>query len=294
MNLEKLHQCPICNNSTFTPYIDCKDYLVSHKEFKIQTCSSCGFRFTNPRPDKESIGEFYQSADYISHNDQSAGIINKLYRLVRQYTLRQKLKLINSIHPQKGKVLDIGCGTGLFLETCKNGEWSIAGVEPDKNARAVAVARLKETITADISEIADSQFDLITMWHVLEHVADLQETVQELNRHLRKGGTLLLALPNSDSHDAQHFKQYWAAYDVPRHLSHFTPTTINKLVSQAGFTLVAKKPMHFDSFYIGILSTRNRDGKTKWFESLYEGLRSNISGKQTGQYSSMIYVFKKV
>ena len=293
MILEELHECPVCKNSTFTPYIGCKDYLVSQIDFNIQACTSCGLRFTNPRPNKESIGEFYQSADYVSHNDQSAGIVNKLYRLVRQYTLRQKLNLIDSIYPKKGKVLDIGCGTGLFLDTCQKNGWSIAGVEPDTNAREIAVTRLKENIVNDLSEIHDEQFDLITMWHVLEHVADLRETVQELNRRLRKGGTLLLALPNSDSHDAQYFKQYWAAYDTPRHLSHFTPSTINQLVSQTGFSLVDTKPMYFDSFYIGVLSTRNRDGRTNWLESIYQGIRSNWAGKRTGDYSSLIYIFMK-
>lgn len=259
----------------------------------IQACTKCKFRFTNPRPNNASIGAFYQSADYVSHNDQSTGLINKMYRIVRQYTLRQKLKLINTIQPKKGKLLDVGCGTGLFLETCKLGGWSITGVEPDASARSLAVARLNKKIVNEIKSVEDDQFDIITMWHVLEHVPNLQETIAELKSRLKEGGILILALPNSNSLDANYFKQYWAAYDIPRHLSHFTPSTINHLVSQAGLSLVSTKPMYFDSFYIGILSTRNRDGKTNWLESIYQGLRSNWSARRTGNYSSLVYIFKK-
>ncbi len=293
MTQEELQNCPICQHTTFKPYLVCKDYLVSQDEFTIQSCEGCGFRFTNPRPDNKSIGGYYQSTDYVSHNDKSEGLINKLYRLVRQFTLRQKLNLINSIQPEKGKLLDVGCGTGLLLETCQKGGWSVAGVEPDDSARDVAAGRLEKTVLATIHEVGEESYDIISMWHVLEHVPDLQETINELKSRLRKGGTLLLALPNSDSYDAKHFKQYWAAYDIPRHLSHFTPESVNRLVSQAGFTLTATRPMYFDSFYIGVLSTRHRDGQTNWIESIFQGLRSNWSGSKTGNYSSLIYIFKK-
>lgn len=293
MTQELLQECPVCQNSTFVSYLVCKDYLVSKTEFTIQACAGCGLRFTNPRPNHTSIGAYYESADYVSHNDQSTGIVNKLYRLVRQYTLRQKLNLVNSIQSDKGKLLDVGCGTGLFLETCQQGKWQIAGVEPDATARAVAIDRLKKSIVETIQEVGEEPYDIITMWHVLEHIPNLGETVQELKDRLRTGGTLVLALPNSNSLDADHFKQYWAAYDIPRHLSHFTPTTINRLMSQAGFRLVSTRPMYFDSFYIGMLSTRHRDGQTNWLESIYQGIRSNWSARKTGNYSSLIYLFQK-
>jgi SAM-dependent methyltransferase len=293
MTQEVLQHCPICHHATFKPYLVCKDYLVSQAEFTIQGCEECGFRFTNPRPDTLSIGAYYESTDYVSHNDKSGGLINRLYRLVRQFTLRQKLNLLHSIQPQKGKLLDVGCGTGLFLETCQEGGWSVTGVEPDGSARSAAMDRLKKTVVETIHEVGEESFDIITMWHVLEHVPNLQETIGDLKSRLRTGGTLLLALPNSDSYDAQHFKQFWAAYDIPRHLSHFTPETVNRLVAPAGFTLTATRPMFFDSFYIGMLSTRHRDGRTNWIESIIQGIRSNWSGSRTGNYSSLIYMFTK-
>ncbi|MCY7358057.1 MAG: class I SAM-dependent methyltransferase [Rudanella sp.] len=293
MTQEIIQNCPICQHTTFKPYIVCKDYLVSQDEFTIQNCEECGFRFTDPRPDSKSIGSYYQSTDYVSHNDKSGGLVNKLYRLVRQFTLRQKLNLINSIQPEKGKLLDIGCGTGLFLETCQQGGWSVEGVEPDGSPRSAAADRLKKAVVETIHEVGEESYNIITMWHVLEHVPNLQETINELKNLLQNGGTLLLALPNSDSYDAKHFKQYWAAYDIPRHLSHFTPESVNRLVTQAGFTLAAIRPMYFDSFYIGMLSTRHRDGQTNWIESIFQGIRSNWSGSKTGNYSSLIYMFKK-
>jgi SAM-dependent methyltransferase len=294
MNQETLTNCPICTSTHFSTHLVCKDYLISQSDFTIQVCNQCGFRFTNPRPDSASIGAYYQSADYVSHNDSGGGLINKVYRLVRQYTLQQKLKLINSLQTKPGKVLDVGCGTGLFLETCQKGGWSINGVEPDANARTVATSRLKIQIKADIDQVVDGEFDLLTMWHVLEHVPDLTETLKKLRGRVRVGGTLLIAVPNSDSLDAHHFQNYWAAYDVPRHLSHFTPPTLKKLVNEGGFIFKEMHPMYFDAFYISMLSTKYRDGRTNWLESIYQGLRSNIRARRTGNYSSLIYVFQKL
>jgi ubiquinone/menaquinone biosynthesis C-methylase UbiE len=294
MKQELMKKCQICQNETFELYLNCKDHLVTAQGFSIQSCKNCGFRFTNPRPSTTTIGNYYQSLDYVSHNDQSSGVINSIYRLVRNYTLKRKLALLNSVSKKKGKLLDVGCGTGLLLYTCKKGGWSIQGTEPDVNARSVASSRLQQTIVPTIEEITDKDFDVITMWHVLEHVPNLQKTLHELNSRLKRGGMLVLALPNSDSVDAKQYKEFWAAYDVPRHLSHFTPSTIDKLVTKSGFSLEETHPMYFDAFYISMLSTKYRDGKTNWLESIYQGFRSNIKASQSGDYSSLIYIFKKM
>lgn len=267
---------------------------MSQREFTIQECQACNFRFTNPRPIQEELANYYKSKDYVSHNDNSGGIINSVYKIVRQYTLKQKLNLINSIYPQKGKILDVGCGTGLFLETCYKGGWTVSGVEPESTAREAAKKRLGKNISENLDGLGEDAVDVITMWHVLEHVADLQQTLRELNNRLKKGGTLLIALPNCDSLDARHFKQYWAAYDIPRHLSHFTPKTIHRTITNNGFEPLDTKPMYFDAFYISMLSTRHRDGKTKWIESVMQGIHSNREGSKTGNYSSLIYIYSKI
>lgn len=295
MQLESIKTCPVCQKEELATFLTCKDYLVSQQNFTIQACLSCGFKLTNPRPDGTSIGQFYKSDQYVSHNDESKGLINKLYRLVRQYTLKSKLKLINNLNQGTGRLLDIGCGTGSFLEAANKEGWQIAGVEPDSDARTLSAQRLKIRVGEDIEEIdTNNSFNIITLWHVLEHIPTLDQTLQNIRQRLAPNGTLILALPNNASWDAQRYQEYWAAYDVPRHLHHFEPDTITKLLLRHGFRLEAKKPMYFDSFYIAMLSTRYRDGKTNMVESFINGLRSNWAATKTGQYSSLIYIFRLV
>jgi len=192
-----------------------------------------------------------------------------------------------------GKLLDIGCGTGAFLEVSQQAGWAIKGVEPDPDARAIASQKTKISIQPDLKAIDQEQVDMVTMWHVLEHVPTLNETIEQIHSRLAPNGTLLIAVPNSDSYDASYYKRYWAAYDVPRHLYHFTPDTIEKLFDKHGFKLADKRPMVFDAFYIAMLSSRYRSGQTNFVESLRIGLASNIKGGQKGHSSSQIYVFKK-
>jgi 2-polyprenyl-3-methyl-5-hydroxy-6-metoxy-1,4-benzoquinol methylase len=292
--LETITECPVCGNSHFSPFLVCKDYLVSQQEFAIQQCETCGFRLTNPRPNDDSIGAYYKSEDYVSHNDESKGLINTAYHIVRNYTLRSKVKLINKLNGGEGRILDVGCGTGAFLESCKTAGWEVVGMEPDLDARTIAQKKLQAEIKPNLSALSRAKpFDIISLWHVLEHIPDLNEVIPQLHKLLADKGTLLIAVPNSDSYDATNFKQYWAAYDVPRHLHHFTPSTIRPLFQKHGFKLVDKKPMVFDAFYIAMLSTRYQTGKTDYLKSVQIGLSSNAEAKRTGNSSSLIYILKK-
>ncbi len=292
--METVIECPVCGNTQFKPFLTCTDYLVSNQEFSIQQCETCSFRFTSPRPDASLIGDYYKSDQYISHNDSGQGIVNLAYRAVRNYTLRSKLNLINQLNEGVGKVLDVGCGTGAFLETCKNGGWQVIGTEPDDDARKVASNKLQIEIKSDLNALSDTDsYNVITLWHVLEHISALNETVHKLSNLLEDDGSVVIAVPDSDSYDAHYFQEYWAAYDVPRHLHHFTPSTIEALFQKHGFKLVNKHPMLFDAFYIAMLSTCYKTGKTNYLKSLQVGLASNNDGKQTGHFSSLIYVFKQ-
>ncbi|MDJ1473114.1 class I SAM-dependent methyltransferase [Xanthocytophaga flava] len=292
---ENLKSCPVCNTLVFKHFLVCKDYTVSKQEFQIVRCESCGFKFTNPRPAAHEIGAFYQSEDYISHSNTNKGLINKAYQIVRNYTLKNKLKLINSLHT-KGTLLDIGCGTGAFLQTCSSAGWQVKGTEPDSNARAFAGSNNQLTIEPDfLTAYPDEQFDIITMWHVLEHVHLLSETLDKLRRNLSSDGKLVIAVPNSESYDAKYYNQYWAAYDVPRHLYHFAPKTLTQLIEKFGFKIAEVKPMYFDAFYISMLSTKYRDGKINYAEAVSRGLKSNSWAKKNNDnYSSLIYIFKIV
>ncbi|WP_280529199.1 class I SAM-dependent methyltransferase [Spirosoma utsteinense] len=249
---------------------------------------------TNPRPTTEQIGAFYKSEDYVSHNDSGGGIINTAYRAVRSYTLQSKLSLINKLNEGSGTILDVGCGTGAFLETCKKGGWAVMGMEPDPDARAISAQKLNVVIKPDLDALGGAgPFDIISLWHVLEHIPDLNQAIPQLWNLLAEDGTLLIAVPNSDSYDAAYYKEYWAAYDVPRHLHHFTPSTIKPLFSKHGFQLADQRPMPFDAMYIGMLSTRYETGKTDYLKSIRVGLSSNAEAKRTGNSSSLTYLFKK-
>lgn len=272
----------------------CKDQLVSHEDFAIQRCDNCDFRFTNPRPDEATIGSYYKSEQYISHNDAGKGIIDIAYRAVRNYTLRTKLNLINKLNQKPGRILDVGCGTGAFLETCRKGGWEVMGTEPDFDARTIATEKLQITIKPDLNTlVGTNSFDIISLWHVLEHIPNLNQVIPQLHKLLAEQGTLLIAVPNCDSYDATYFGEYWAAYDVPRHLYHFTPATIDPLFKKHGFRLLAQQPMNFDAFYIAMLSTRYKTGSTNYLKSVQVGITSNNKAKQTGNSSSLIYLFGK-
>ena len=299
MPLETLKDCPVCHASSFSNYLNVEDYTVSHKEFTIQQCNSCYFLFTNPRPPEEEIGQYYQSEEYISHHDESKNLMSKVYTSVRDYTIGGKVKMINELSEKKGTLLDVGCGTGNFIQACKEAGWQVAATEPDHGARSVAVKRVGQPIfdTINSLELEGKSFDIITLWHVLEHVHLLNETVGWLTKHLNSNGKIVIAVPNPQSHDAEKYGRFWAAYDVPRHLYHFTKTTMKKLMGYHGLQVVQILPMWFDSFYVGMLSTKYKNKGINIFDSIKTGIVSNLKGRSAKpeaiNTSSLIYIITK-
>ncbi len=287
-------ECPVCKSKTFKNFISCIDHTVSHKTFQLSKCTSCDFVFTNPLPDLASLGEYYKSEDYISHSNTKRGLIAKLYHLVRNYTLKNKLALL-SAHVSRGTILDYGCGTGLFLKTCSEAGWKTMGMEPDSGARRLALGQGLDVAqnNDDLSgSLEGKQVDAISLWHVLEHVTELDATLSLFKSKLSSDGTLIIAVPNYKSHDADKYGSFWAAYDVPRHLYHFEPKTLCLLLSNYGFKLVETKPMKFDSFYVSMLSEKYKHNKINYYKAFLSGLSSNTRANTTGNYSSLIYVFK--
>lgn len=292
--MEEIQSCPVCKNNTFEPFLICKDYTVSKENFYIVSCKSCGLKLTNPRPSEEEIGRYYQSEEYISHSNTQRRIIDKVYHLVRKITIRGKLNLINSLQSNKGSILDIGCGTGMFLNICKENGWQIAGIEPDTGARQLAIENTKETIEGKILGSFDKKtFSVITMWHVLEHIHRLEDTLTWIEEKLNADGTLIVAVPNFASKDAHIYNSVWAAYDVPRHLYHFSQNTMEALMKQHGLKIIKTLPMKFDSYYVSMLSTKYRDGTINYVEALKSGITSNLKANTSGEYSSLIYIIKK-
>ncbi len=293
MALESVNTCPICNGTSFEPFEQCTDFTTSQEEFSIVKCKSCQLLITSPRPDANSIGKYYQSDSYISHTNSSKKLIDKLYKIVRSFTLRWKLNLVGT-HKPTGKILDYGCGTGEFLATCKKANWDCCGVEPSSTARGQATQLTNLPITQSLQEIGQQKFDVITLWHVLEHVENLTEKLSELKSFLKEDGIIFIAVPNHESLDAKIYKSHWAGYDVPRHLWHFSQENIKKLLESHQLKLMKNIPMIQDSFYVSLLSEKYLHPKSNILLNLgrgfITGLRSNLAARRNQSYSSVVYI----
>lgn len=276
----------------FQPYFSCKDHLVSGEKFDLLYNQEFDLLITSPKPKEEKLSEYYKSENYISHTDSNKTIFEKAYQWVKSIMLKKKISLIEKYHNNQGSILDIGAGTGDFLKTIKNHHWKTQGVEPNKNAREIA-KRKEISLQQETSSFGDGEFDVISMWHVLEHVPNLEAQLKELERLLKKEGTLFVAVPNFKSYDAKHYKEFWAAYDVPRHLWHFSKFSISKLFNTIGFELVEIIPMKFDAYYVSLLSEKNKHSGQHYLKGIFNGFRSNMKAKASKEYSSHIYVLKR-
>lgn len=291
---EKLDHCPLCNSGHFHNYIICKDHTVSNENFAIVQCNACDFLFTNPRPSGESLSSYYESEDYISHQNKSNSLTNFVYRIARKFTLKSKLKLIESFGLPSKTLLDIGCGTGHFIETCKDAGWSVSGVEPNNTARTRA-QKTTPNIYEQLDDIAHNNIDVITMWHVLEHIPDINHLLSTVHSLLTKNGRFVVAVPNINSYDAQLYKQHWAAYDVPRHLYHFSSSTMAKMMKKHNFKIVQALPMKLDAYYVSLLSEKhNKPGVSNYVNAFINGYKSNsYANKHNNNFSSLIYIIRK-
>jgi 2-polyprenyl-3-methyl-5-hydroxy-6-metoxy-1,4-benzoquinol methylase len=289
--MKNINHCPICSDSKFTPFIECVDYTVSKKKFTIVKCEACDFHFTNPIPVAKEIGEYYKSESYISHSSSSKGLINKIYHKVRTYTLKQKVKLIQS-KTNGLDHLDIGAGTGHFINATTQAGFNTLGLEPDKDARQLANSTFKVNIQPldELHKLEDNSRDVITLWHVLEHVYDLQKDVTKMTSILKEDGVMIVAVPNRNSYDAKKYKEFWAAYDLPIHLYHFVPNDIRNLFGQFNMEVKEVLPMKFDSYYVSMLSEKYKGGNI--VSAFVTGLKSNMKADDES-YSSQIYILKK-
>ncbi len=272
-------------------FITVKDFSVSGESFSLLLNEEYQILKTHPQPTLDKLGSYYEFEDYISHTDGKRTLFEKMYHFIKRKAIRDKVKLINSYQPVKGRILDIGAGTGDFLLECKNQNWDILGIEPNDKAKGIALGKgIKFGDT--IEKLESNSFDVITMWHVLEHVPDVEHQVAELKRLLKPSGTIIIAVPNFKSYDAKYYKEFWAAYDVPRHLWHFSKTAIEKLFDKQNMNLEDIKPMWFDSFYVSLLSEKYKSGKMNFISGFFIGLISNVSGIFKNEFSSHIYVLK--
>jgi ubiquinone/menaquinone biosynthesis C-methylase UbiE len=293
--MEQVKNCINCDCQDFTTVFSLKDYFYTQENFTIQQCTNCGLRITNPRPDENALGAYYKTENYLSHSDRNETLFDKMYHFIKKYNLNHKRNLIEKFHTS-GKILDIGCGTGAFLGQFDKSRWNRQGFEPDVEAREIA----KKTHGIEVNDLSvlnnltDAKAEVITMWHVLEHVSTINEQLVKIKSLLKEDGILVIAVPMSNSYDANNYEKFWAAYDVPRHLYHFTKETLEQLLSKHGFDLVEKYPMRFDSFYISLLSEKYKKSGFPLLRALIKGICSNLAARtEKGTYSSMIFVFRQ-
>lgn len=290
--------CPFCKSEKTKIAFFLKDHSVSKETFSLFDCEVCGLRFTNPIPDASSIGKYYQSEDYISHSNTKKGIVNTLYHAARDFMIQQKINWIKSFSSHK-KLLDIGCGTGHFMHALKQNGFQVKGVEVDEGARNFAITQFGlEVMTPDdfLFDSTADKYGVITLWHVLEHIHQPKDFLEKINLSLLDDGLLMIAVPNFKSTDAAFYGDYWAAYDVPRHLWHFSPQFMEKWLLTSGFKLVTKKSLPLDPFYVSLLSEKYKNqGKGSFIGGVFSGLYSSVmSWVDSSKTSSLVYVLKKV
>ncbi|WP_410879172.1 class I SAM-dependent methyltransferase [Myroides sp. DW712] len=273
-------------------FLEVKDYTVSQEKFSLYYNRTYDLLLTDPMPAKEDLGRYYQSENYISHTDGKRNLFERLYQEVKKIALRKKVDLLFKQHHTVGALLDIGCGTGDFLVEAKKRGWTTTGFEPNDKASTLAFNKGISVVT-NLRELPNHSFDVITLWHVLEHIPNLEEQIIELNRLLKPEGKLVIAVPNFKSYDATYYKSHWAAFDAPRHLWHFSQKSITAIFSAFQFKVDELQPMLFDSFYVSLLSEEYKTGKKNWIKAFFVGLRSNIEARSTMEYSSIIYCLSK-
>lgn len=272
-------------------FLTCRDYTVSGKEFDLYWNEEKDILKTFPEPSSTELPSYYKSEDYISHTDSSKSITDKIYQKVKNYMLSFKLKLIENYF-SSANILDVGAGTGDFLKAAKDKNWNVSGVEPNSKARSLASKKGIE-LSASLENFENERFDVITLWHVLEHLPDLENKIEKFYSLLQSDGVILIAVPNFKSYDAKYYKKYWAAYDVPRHLWHFSEEGIKRIFKKYGFKFIETKPLLFDSFYVSLLSEKYKAGSTNYLNAFARGLLSNLKARKNNEYSSKIYIFQK-
>ena len=288
-----MNTCPWCGCQSDHQYLKLKDLFLSNEEFHLMQCDHCGLLFTTPRPSPDIIGKYYQSDKYYSHQQNQKGFVPRIYEAVKTLNIRKKVSYAVGGLP-KGKILDIGCGVGDFLLYLMQRGWDVVGIEPSSDAQLIAEQRLGflPLSPSASSSLPDHSFDVITLWHVLEHIDDLKFQISEIKRLLKPQGRLVIALPNFQSFDCQYYKEYWAAWDVPRHLNHFSPEVIRTIVTSVGMDFVDTQKLKWDAYYISFLSERYLGHSLPLLRGAWVGLKSNLRASRTGLYSSLVYRFQ--
>jgi len=289
-----IEHCPLCDKSDFDPYLSTKDYFLTQENFELVQCKFCKFVFTNPIPSPEDLPNYYDSPNYLSHAVSKKSLVGTVYDNLRDINLKNKFKLISKFKTE-GKILDIGQGTGEFLNYMNRRGWDVTGIEPNDSTRQYAIENYQLSVHPEgyINKLEKKSFDIISLWHVMEHVPDLNLRMRQIKDLIAESGILIIAVPNLNAPDSKKYGEKWAALDVPRHLYHFTHESMFNLLQKFGFELENSYPMKLDSFYVSLLSERYLNNKFPYPAAFFNGLKSNLGARKENNYSSMIFVAKQ-
>lgn len=297
MDRLKIDTCPLCGGHSLKHALTCTDHYASGETFEVQQCAQCGLMLTQGVPAEAEIGRYYETPDYISHSDTRKGLMNRVYHLVRSYMLGRKAALVRRTSGLKtGRLLDYGTGTGYFAHTMKRCGWEVEAIEKNESARAFSKVHFDLDVKGEeaLHTYPDASMDVITLWHVMEHLEHLEEMWRSLHKLLKEKGVLIVAVPNPTSYDARHYGAWWAAYDVPRHLWHFSPSVMQQLGAKYGFILEGRHPMPMDAFYVSMLTEKYKGSRAAFVKGLWTGTRAWLSALgRKDRSSSLIYVFRK-
>lgn len=270
-----------------------KDHFLSQEIFEIKETETKGVWKTSPIP--SNLSKYYESEDYISHHQDSGSAKEKLYKFLQGFNLSYKKNILSKSLSSgfDKKVLDYGCGAGEFVKYIEN-DYITFGFEPNDDARNAARQKTsKTTLVSNLDEIEDHSLDAITLWHVFEHVENQEEMLSIFYKKLKVDGKLIIAVPNPTSYDAIYYKEFWAAFDVPRHVYHFSRNGMLKLMNNNYWKVEKVKPLLLDSFYISMLSEKYKNSSLSWLKASLRGAISNIKASFSGEFSSLIYIIGK-
>ena len=295
MNIIHYLHCPLCGSHRLSHYLTSTDHLVSHNNFEILRCNDCNFLFTQDVPSPQAIGAYYESLHYSPHHAMS-GLMGSIYVMARRVMLRRKAQMVHLYATHTGTLLDIGAGCGHFLSLMQKRGWMVAGCEQSETARQMAQSLFGLSLAGDVwsAQYDTGAFDVITLWHAMEHIHDLHGLWSRLRQWLAADGTLVVAVPNCSSADARHYGCNWAAWDVPRHLWHFSPDAFSALAAQHGFRVVAIHRLPLDVYYISLMSEQYRNEKFGLLSAIWHSLLFNIrSTFHIQETSSLIYILRR-
>lgn len=239
--------CFFCGSHDIGSSIASVERLSKKETFHIATCGACGMKRTIDAPALKDIGTYYAHESYVSHT----GVRVWPLRVLRTLRLWLRAHMISSFFQRKGSLLDIGCGVGDFAALIQKQGWNVLCIEPDESTRQKAQKQYKLDVR-DVSALAhlpEATFDVITLWHVLEHMYDPLQTGATVKRLLNSEGVCIVAVPNAEAYSAEHYGCNWVAYDVPRHVSHFRSRDIHTWAERSGLEVIRQSSVPLDEFF---------------------------------------------